>query len=233
MSSMEPDGVLHEHKSSLTSSSIETDTPGSSFGSLKRSQLKELRNAQEISTQTPPQSMVENVANPTQAFQIEAQMSTENLNERIKTTSFVKNIQNENNSDKPSVSNIQKQQQVAESMSKSDTSNAESKLWSRPPHIARNVTDILSCLSLEDCAVPSPLESKKQQQTEDLNNKTQQPAVSTSNPESLEKTPVKNNGTKAASSPAANNSLASSFIMGEINADVLKVRCSCLRRFLI
>ncbi|TMW41942.1 hypothetical protein DOY81_012979, partial [Sarcophaga bullata] len=53
--------------------------------------------------------------------------------------------------------------------------NAESKLWSRPPHIERNVADMLTRLSLEDCAVPSLLESKKQQQTENLNNK---PAVS-------------------------------------------------------
>ena len=227
MPSLEPDGGIREQKSLLSSSSIETDTPGSSFGSLKRSQLKDLRSAQGISIQTPPQSIVEKIENAMQASQVEDQMSTEG----IITTSFVKNKENENNSDKPSVSNIQKQQQVTESMSKSGTSNAESKLWSRPPHIERNVTDVLSGLSLEDCAVPSPLESKKQQQTEDLNNKSQQPAaVSTSYPNSLEKISTKNNGSKAASSPAANNSLASSFIMGEINADVLKVSCSCVRR---
>lgn len=218
MSSLELDVVNGERKSSINSSSLETVTPGNSFRSLKHSQIKDLQNAQEISTQTP-ESIVDKNTFETQGSD-------------PKSVSLIASIQNGINADKLNDSISQKQAEINKTSAKtpvkivettktSDTSYADGKLWSHSPQIEKSVEEVLSGLSLEECAVHSILESKKQQ-ANDLNKPQREAFSSSSKPASLERT-VEPNNLKGVSSVAVTNSLASSFIMGEINADVLKV----------
>ncbi|XP_005179872.1 NF-kappa-B essential modulator isoform X2 [Musca domestica] len=199
--SMEYDGG--DRNDSGADVSLQSDTPGSCFTSLKSSQLGELQNARQSSNKTPTPSTSINGANEAE------------INDVSKET--------------PLVSDSKEKPQT--SMSTSMQRSAESILWSRPQVDVKS--DFLP-ISLEEFAVQSPLERSPKTSLNsrpppsppnmsgsyNSNNKENiQPNEGAMNVEK-NMTSSQNNGQTAVSSKAT--SLASSFILGEVNADALK-----------
>ncbi|XP_073847817.1 NF-kappa-B essential modulator kenny [Musca autumnalis] len=215
MPSLEHDGG--DRNDSGAHLSIQSDTPGSCFTSLKSSQLGELQNASQTSNKTPTISMTTSMTASKETPTTSMTGSKENKSSTLLSLTASKETPN-----KPT-------------MSSSMQRSAESILWSRPQVEVKN--DFLP-LSLEDCALQSPLErSPKTSLTSrpppsplnismgyNSNNKENiQPTTSTNN---VDKNMTNSSNTmneKATSAPSSKvTSLASSFILGEVNADALK-----------
>lgn len=177
MSSLENDGI--ETRKQTLDSSLESDTPGSQFTSLKNSQISELKNAQEIATQTQNH------------FKIGSDVSA------VVQTTNSSNVYTSLNQVLNEPTNMQEEKCKNHEC-------AVSKLWSTPP--PEQAQENIKQGSLTDCALRSPLE---QQQP-----KIQPQATPTAEKQSISKTLPS----------SVDNNLAASFIMGEINSDILKVK---------
>ncbi|XP_065368370.1 NF-kappa-B essential modulator isoform X2 [Calliphora vicina] len=98
----------------------------------------------------------------------------------------------------------------------------QQQLWSREPQV--QVEENMMPFNLEDCALKSPLEQKQEQQLE--KNVIQATTINSTNGISsfVEITNNKSTSSSNKSTPplSVDNNLASSFLMGEVNADVLK-----------
>uniref|UniRef100_A0A1I8Q7E0 Uncharacterized protein n=1 Tax=Stomoxys calcitrans TaxID=35570 RepID=A0A1I8Q7E0_STOCA len=199
LSSLEHDG---DRVDSALDASLHSDTPGSCFSSLKNSQIKELKNASNNGDKTPTTSLTalkETASSDTTSSSMTASKESSKSIVNTKVTSSMS---------------------TAAAMQRS----ADSILWSKPQV---EVQDDLLPLNLEDCAIPSPVEqspktsmhSRPPPSPLNMSNKeNRQPLLSNSNNANSGKA---GQATLSASS-SNNNSLASSFIMGEVNADILK-----------
>ncbi|XP_061396454.1 NF-kappa-B essential modulator [Musca vetustissima] len=198
MPSLEHDGG--DRNDSGADVSIQSDTPGSCFTSLKSSQINELQNASQISNKTPtPSASTSMIAKETSVIPSEVSP--------LLTTSKA-------------------------SASSSMQRSAENILWSRPQVEVKN-SDYLP-LSLEDCALQSPLERSPKTS---LNSRPPPSPLNVSmqsnNKENIKPSTAANGVEKnlvtsqvmtnqQASTSSKGASLASSFILGEVNADALK-----------
>lgn len=241
MSSLETDG---DRVDSGTTASIDSDAPGSRFSSLKTSQLNELQNARRQSNKTTPtpsmmthsKEIAMSSSKSPSASLIQPESAAEKL--VISSTSTMSNS-------KEGACAVLTPTTTASSSSSSSSASAmqrsaESILWSKPIRPQVEVKEDFLPISLEDCAVQSPLEQSPNNSMQSrpppsplnmslLNH-------SSSNKENMQPTSTQRmttssqqNGQGAAAattlsgSSSKQNSLASSFIMGEVNADVLKV----------
>ncbi|XP_023307103.2 NF-kappa-B essential modulator isoform X1 [Lucilia cuprina] len=219
MSSLEIDGI-ETKKNPLTS--LESDTPGSRFTSLKRSQISDLHNAQEMATQTHE----ENLSQPQMAISKEKSLIKEVSHSSLKSIITDPKTGMENMTPKPhdiqpemaeSVNKMQKLN-ISQQESLSAEVIAGSKLWSRQPQV--QVEEHMMPISLEDCALKSPFE--KEQKT-DKNIKQIITNTTDTNYKSIDENgKSSSNSSKTTPPTSIGNNLASSFLMGEVNADVLK-----------
>ncbi|XP_037822939.1 NF-kappa-B essential modulator isoform X2 [Lucilia sericata] len=213
MSSLEIDGV-ETKKNSLTS--LESDTPGSRFTSLKKSQISDLHNAQEMATQTHE----ENLTQPEMAISREKSLIKEVAHSSLQNIMSEPKTGMEIMAPKPEMAEeVIKMQKlnISEQKSLSAEEIAASKLWSRQPQV--QVEEHMMPFSLEDCAVKSPFQKEQQMEKsirEKMNNSTN------TNNKSINETGKSSNSSNTTPPISVGSNLASSFLMGEVNADVLK-----------
>uniref|UniRef100_A0A1L8EJ38 Putative polyubiquitin binding domain of nemo n=4 Tax=Haematobia irritans TaxID=7368 RepID=A0A1L8EJ38_HAEIR len=207
LSSIEHDGGGDRVDSALDAS-LHSDTPGSCFSSLKQSQIRDLKNASKNDSKVMETSS----------------SSTVTSKESCK-------LANTDDIKAASITASKEATQPAAASSTMEKSAADSLLWSRPQV---EVKDDFLPINLEDCAIQSPLEQSPKSSLHSrpppspLNMSLSSSSSSSNNKENRQ--PLLNNNhngnvgqtTNASATPSKQNSLASSFIMGEINGDVLK-----------
>ncbi|KAM7341938.1 NF-kappa-B essential modulator kenny isoform 2-T4 [Cochliomyia hominivorax] len=240
--SLEISGTANGRNSPESYSSLQIDTPGSRFTSLKSSQIKELKNAQENSPQAPEEELLPQ----TQMAEVEINVQVKpQLEKKAKLDlSFMENsVEKPGTSDssvkkQTTIVNSNVQPEIAESIllkskkSLKQTSRpdneADIKLWSRSPKVQTEENTI--DFSLEEYVLKSPLKKQQQQQHQEKQqddnneitglNKTKMTSSTQTN--TSEESQISVGSSNKTPPTSVNSNLATSFILGEIGSDILK-----------
>lgn len=268
MPSMEIDGLPSRYTSSLQS-----DTPGSRFTSLKSSQINDLQNAQEIGTPTVQEdkeqhkqiikeaeeefipalskeiqrskashfSNIQSKINPTD-IQTETQMDDSEIpivQMEITQTKrlYPSNVQPEMAEvkiiQKPTDIQTKTQMEITPKQNLNQQKDADIKLWSKQPKV--ELFKSIEPFSLVDLALQSPLAEQQKSTNQEQSKKqkiTNSIETQTSNSQENIKMTTSGNSNKTTPPSSVDSNLAASFILGEVEGDVLKVNINQVKKII-